>query len=101
ERKSTEERINGVQEALLKWQPGQPSPAEIFDGIRAKVISRNIQEFMYKALHKTQKIGTYWNHIPNYEHQTLCSGCEQTETLEHKLLEFPYNEQETVWDMTR
>jgi hypothetical protein len=39
----------------------------IWKGLRSSALRIRTRQFLYKAMHGTQKIGNYWNHIPGYE----------------------------------
>ena len=63
-------------------------------------IRQQIQLFLYKALAGSLQIGDFWKRIPTYEHRAKCHKCnEDTETLEHIMLECSSPEQELTWNL--
>lgn len=65
--------------------------------MRDKALTKEVRNFLWKALHSAYKVGTYWEHIKNYEHRARCMECSTMETLEHILTECMYLGQEHAW----
>ena len=74
---------------------------EIWLTIRNKEFNKPFCTFLWKALHKNHKIGSYWLHIENYEHRGICRNCEVLDDLEHIILECDVAGRETVWNITK
>ncbi|KAF5320843.1 hypothetical protein D9619_000262 [Psilocybe cf. subviscida] len=74
-----------------------PTDSTIWHSIRDHNIDRKIRAFMYKSIHGTHRIGTYWDHVPQHEHRARCTTCAGTEDLEHILTICPNYGQETIW----
>ena len=66
-----------------------------------KTFSRQFRTFLWKALHKSQKIGEYWMNITNYEHCSQCSKCRVTEDLEHIILKCEIPGRAKIWEITK
>ncbi|KAH9856289.1 hypothetical protein C2E23DRAFT_866303 [Lenzites betulinus] len=60
-----------------------------------------MRDFWWKALHDAHRVGTYWEHIPQYEHRAQCPHCSQPDTIEHILLECEEPGQRFVWEEAR
>ena len=72
----------------------------IWEKVRNVEIQQLIQNFLYHALHHSLRIRDYWDNIPTYKHCTCCSLCQdQTETLEHILLECNSPGRSALWQL--
>jgi ribonuclease HI len=74
---------------------------EIWLTIKNKDFNKPFRTFLWKALHKNHKVGSYWLHIDNFEHRSMCRNCETMEDLEHIILECNIPGRKTVWDITK
>ena len=54
-------------------------------GLKKTTIRRNITDFMWKQLHGTLKIGSYWLKIPSHREKAYCKECQNLESLNHIL----------------
>ncbi|KIM79700.1 hypothetical protein PILCRDRAFT_25800, partial [Piloderma croceum F 1598] len=59
--------------------------------------SKTYHSFIWKSLHSTHKIGTYWTQILEFEQRERCAKCEATEDLKHIILQCDIPGQKTVW----
>ena len=74
----------------------------IWKNIRHEDIRRHIQNFLYRAMTGSLRIGDFWSNIPNYEIRAMCQNCQDTtETLEHILTECATAERSQIWNLTR
>ncbi|KAJ7885634.1 ribonuclease H-like protein, partial [Mycena leptocephala] len=96
-RKTTETNIKLVQEAIALRYGKTPTIESIWWSIRHKGVSRQIKTFLWKALHGAHRIGKFWTNIPGYEERAMCHFCEETESLEHILLQCRCPGQTEVW----
>ena len=78
-----------------------PSDAAIWNTTKNKTFSKQFRTFLWKAIHKTQKIGEYWLNITNYEHRSQCGKCGETENLEHILLQCEIPGRAKIWETTK
>lgn len=106
EKNLTPRRAAVISLDITRWAAKEqweilPTDAAIWNSIRNNNIDRKIRAFLYKALHATHRIGTYWDKIPNYEHRSRCTTCSGVEDLEHILTVCPNYGQETVWALVR
>jgi len=77
-----------------------PSPQQLWRSIRSRDIPKNIRNFLWKCLHGSYKIGSYWRNIPNYEDWGICHLCGETKLMEHILVDCePSTIQKTVWEL--
>lgn len=78
-----------------------PSEEALWRLIRHKDIGKKIQYFLWMTTHEAYKVGTYWDHIPDFERRGICNTCRTTESMEHILLECSCSGQKEVWEMAK
>jgi len=98
-RKGTEVNIERVQSGVEHHFQLRPSPKAIWKSIRSKDISRNIRDYLWKAMHNAYRLGKYWDNIPGYEQRGLCPICEMEESMEHILLECDAPGRAQIWKL--
>ncbi|KAJ7073790.1 hypothetical protein C8F01DRAFT_1042859 [Mycena amicta] len=64
-----------------------PTDEEIWLSTRSRDFPPSIQDFMWKTIHQTYKIGERWLHIPSFEHWANCPTCHLPDSMAHTLLE--------------
>ncbi|KAF8131988.1 hypothetical protein EV363DRAFT_1164639, partial [Boletus edulis] len=66
-------------------------------------IQQIIQNFFYRAMTGSLRIGDFWSNIPNYEICANCPHCgrDVIESLEHILTECTTEENDTIWNLVR
>ncbi|KAI9058609.1 hypothetical protein FKP32DRAFT_1614488 [Trametes sanguinea] len=69
--------------------------------IRHTDTRRELRDFWWRTLHGAQRVGTYWDNIPGYEHRALCQHCQVPETMEHILVDCAAPGRQHVWDLAR
>ncbi|KAG1727118.1 hypothetical protein EDB19DRAFT_1643159, partial [Suillus lakei] len=75
---------------------------KIWISCRHPDISKKIQLFLYKSIHNTHRIGNFWSNIPNYEQRATCHQCnEDTESIEHILIECSNPIKNATWDLAK
>ncbi|KDQ56067.1 hypothetical protein JAAARDRAFT_133158 [Jaapia argillacea MUCL 33604] len=96
-------RLEITRAALKELSPDGETDATIWKGCRNKDIRNPIQQFIYKTLHKTQKVGKYWLPIPNKQERARCSSCgAEDESMEHILTECQVEPAiSTVWTLAK
>ncbi|KAJ6518375.1 hypothetical protein DFH09DRAFT_940035 [Mycena vulgaris] len=98
-RKTTEDYLGAIRLAVKSQNGHAPSPAKIWCSIRHKDISRTIKTWLWKSIHGAHRVGSYWSHIPECGARATCSFCEETESLEHVLLECRRPGRAAVWKL--
>ncbi|KAG1879325.1 ribonuclease H-like protein [Suillus tomentosus] len=74
----------------------------IWKECRQKDLQRPIQQFLFKTLHGTHKLGDFWKNIPNYEQRAKCALCNnEIESMAHILTTCQSNERQKIWKMTK
>ena len=60
-----------------------------------------VQQFFYKTLHGTQKLGRYWLNIQDLEERCFCRVCEDDETMAHVLASCRHPTRTQIWQMAK
>jgi ribonuclease HI len=58
-----------------------------------------ISQFLYNAIHGTQKVGRYWLHIENAAERANCLACGEIEPMGHILTECTHPTRKQLWDL--
>ena len=76
--------------------------AAIWNGCRNPDLSKKIQQFLFKTLHNTHRIGSFWLRVRNYEERARCSACNtNVETMEHILFNCDDPTNNIIWTATK
>ena len=73
----------------------------IWRGLQKPTIRTKIQQFLYKAMHETQKIGSFWTHIQGYKDRQYCPTCGTTESMDHILIACRAGPVCTIWNLAK
>jgi hypothetical protein len=68
-------------EAIHEYTGSLETDEIIWISIRKKEIQTKIHQFLFKMMHRTQKIGKFWTTITTLTHQEQCRPCRTTETM--------------------
>lgn len=103
ERSGTLERLEMTRYAAQENFGFTPTHDGIWSALRSQDISRKIRNFFWKTMHKSQKIGSWWDRIPDNEHKAYCQDCERgtIEDMTHILLECNAIGNKVVWSMAK
>lgn len=78
-----------------------PTDASIWKSLTHKDLTKKIQIFYWRIMHGSLRIGPYWRNIPDNGPREFCPVCEnESETMEHILLECKAPGQEIIWQLT-
>jgi hypothetical protein len=101
ERETTNNNL-AITRAALATQTGEIETDEtLWKGTRNPTIRIRIRQFLYKAMHSTQKIGDHWRSIPRYQHRQLCRTCNTVESMEHILINCEEIAVRTIWELAK
>ena len=98
-RYTTSCNLSLVCESLASYHNELETDSTLWKGLRNRSIRLRVRQFLFKAMHGTQKIGSFWSHINGFEDRGQCSHCNTTETMEHILLRCPQNLSEQIWNL--
>ncbi|EJD35943.1 hypothetical protein AURDEDRAFT_38017, partial [Auricularia subglabra TFB-10046 SS5] len=112
-RRRTEEMLDRIKQDIREKYGFAPDSRQIWRGIHNKDISKNVQVFLWRAIHSAHKIGKYFAKMPQpwkgYATVTIrgdqwacaatatCEKCGVTESMEHILTECTESRQEQIW----
>ena len=101
QRKSTVAHLDITRRATKALSNHLPTDARIWFSIRNKDITRTIRCFLWKCLHNTYKVGSYWDNIPSFETRADCPICGIPESMEHILTECDSPAQNLIWNLAK
>ncbi|KZV60036.1 hypothetical protein PENSPDRAFT_594573, partial [Peniophora sp. CONT] len=81
-----------------------PPDEAIWTATWSPLLYRKDQEFMWKLMHDTYKVGEYWRKMdkPDYHNRKYCGECgDDLETMRHILTECPESGQDIFWEEAR
>ncbi|KAH9855818.1 hypothetical protein C2E23DRAFT_773187 [Lenzites betulinus] len=79
---------------------GAWTSGDVWEGLSAKPIRKQVRDFLWKAIHGAHRVGKYWANIPAYEARELCPWCGVREDLEHILLACDAPGRKLVWTLS-
>ncbi|KAG2085763.1 hypothetical protein BD769DRAFT_1717572, partial [Suillus cothurnatus] len=86
--------------AVEALSSNQETNETIWRSCRNTDISKNIQLFLYKALHNAHRVGEFWKTIPDHEHRALCTQCPgEIESISHILTDCNNPVNKTIWQL--
>ncbi|KAG1816751.1 uncharacterized protein BJ212DRAFT_1271189 [Suillus subaureus] len=100
--RTTKRNLETARYAIKEISNNLESDKTIWKECRRKDIQRPIQQFLYKALHSTHKVGDFWSNIPQYEQRAKCAICHnETEPMAHILTTCCSNERRKIWKLIK
>jgi ribonuclease HI len=90
-----------ARESLASYHNEVETDSTLWKGLRNRSIRLRVRQFLFKAMHGTQKVSPFWSHVRNFEDRGQCLHCNTTETMEHILLYCPQNPSELIWNLAR
>ncbi|KAI9511695.1 hypothetical protein F5148DRAFT_974774 [Russula earlei] len=98
---STTKNLQTARLAIADFNDALETDNTIWMGIRKKSIRTHIQQFLYKSMHSTHRIGPQWRHIPNYEDRKFCSTCNIPKSMDHILIYCEATPCNTIWSLAK
>jgi len=98
-RPTTETNLQRTREALANYHSDLETDETIWRGTRNTALRLRTCQSLYKAIHGTQKIGRYWDHIPGHEERSDCQRCSSEETMEHILMNCQERPVKIIWNL--
>jgi hypothetical protein len=101
-RPTTTQNLQLARTALETYNGNLETDETLWLGTRNRNLRPRIQQFLYKSLHGTQKIGDFWKHVQNFETRQLCTTCTTSptiETMEHILTSCAATPTEEIWKL--
>ena len=100
-RNTTVRNLQIARNAIQEYSGNLETDESLWKGTRNPNIRTRIQQFLYKTLHGTQKIGSFWSNIRDYEACQHCTICNVTESMEHILIHCTATPTRTIWNLAR
>src|SRR5260370_12412759 len=82
-RETTSGNLQSAREAIRNYNNILETDETLWSGIRRRTLRTHVRQFMYKAMHGTQKVGKYWQHLENAEQREFSTTCGLTDSIEH------------------
>ena len=100
-RPATANNLERARDAVARYTRKLETDKTIWHGLQKPTIRVKIRQFLYKAMHETQKIGNFWAHIPGYEERQNCTTCNVPETMSHILILCRALPTHTIWNLAK
>ena len=100
-RPATAHNLERSQIAIADYTRKLETNESIWRGLQKTTIRTKICQFLYKAMHETQKIGNFWTHIQGYEERQYCPTCGTTELMEHILIACRAGPTQIIWKLAK
>jgi len=100
-RPSTTQNLELTREALKAFQNTSETDETLWQNLRKRTIRTRVQQFLYKAMHKTPMIGEIWFNIPGYGERGICGICNLTESMSHILTTCEADPVKQIWDLAK
>ena len=101
QRNSTTLNLEKVRSDIELYVGEQETDKAIWTHIRKCPIRPKIQQFFYKTLHNSHKIGRYWLNIPTLEERCFCQECKSDESMDHILTECEHPTRTLIWEKAK
>jgi ribonuclease HI len=101
QRKTTAKNIEKIKEDISLFSGQHEKEETIWNSTHKKSIRPKIGQFLYHAIHNTQKIGNYWTHINSMEERANCPTCNVEESMNHILTECPHPTRQQIWTLAK
>ena len=101
-RATSTRNIQTARNAIHAYNETLETDETLWKGIRNRSLRTRVQQFLYKTMHGTQKIGSFWSNIPNYEMRQYCTTChDEIESMEHILTRCDALPTRIIWDLAK
>ena len=100
-RDTTKNNLKLTREAIEDYNGSAEMDGNLWKGLMNPDIRIKIRQFLWKAMHGTQKIGKFWTHINGFEERQWCQTCHTTETMEHILIHCQESAVRIIWDQAK
>jgi hypothetical protein len=101
EQPTTNRNLDLTKRAILAFNETKETLQTIWKNIRKKTMHMKIQQFIFKAMHRTYRLGSYWDNIPECNYQKWCPVCNEMETMMHIITKCRATTTQTVWNLAK
>jgi ribonuclease HI len=106
-RATTAENLELARTAIANYNGNLETNEAIWRGTRSRSIRTKIKQFLFKAMHGTQKMGKFWSRLPGVDasgqqlsQRQFCKTCNVVETMEHALVHCNATPIREIWSLT-
>ena len=100
-RKAADESLEKVRAALNEYNGELETDETIWKGIQSPAIRIRVRQHLYKVMHQTPKVGTFWEKVRGHENRRMCQTCQVTETMEHILTQCRTPAVQKIWQLAK
>ncbi|KIM81883.1 hypothetical protein PILCRDRAFT_71572 [Piloderma croceum F 1598] len=100
-RRGTAQMLDSARYEVLWTFQRIPLDGTIWNSSKNKDFSKSFRTFLWRTIHRTQKIGTYWLNITNFEQRGICHRCDVIEDIEHIIFSCDIPGQAIIWSATK
>jgi ribonuclease HI/exonuclease III len=86
-RDATDRNLDLTRNALFEYNGDMETDGTIWLNIQNTSIRLRVRQFIYKTMNNTPKVGDFWEHVPRFEHRSICRTCQSVETMNHILIQ--------------
>ena len=96
-RQTTARNLERIRNDIELQVGSQETDEAIWKHIRKSPVRPKIQQFFYKSIHDSHKIGRYWLNIPDFEERCFCKTCNSDESMDHILTTCDHPARTIIW----
>jgi ribonuclease HI/exonuclease III len=100
-RRTTTQNLEEIKEGIKQYTGQAERDDAIWTSTQNPSITPKIGQFLFNAIHGTQKIGKYWTHLNNMEERAKCLTCDVEESMTHILAECQHPTRQTIWNLAK
>src|SRR5258708_1921852 len=98
---TTSRNLQVTREAIQNYNGLLEIDTMIWAGMKQCTLQTCTKQFVYKAMHGTQKVGEYWRHLGDSAPREFCSVCRTTESMEHILTRCQATPPRLIWTLAK
>ncbi|KIJ49124.1 hypothetical protein M422DRAFT_161829 [Sphaerobolus stellatus SS14] len=87
-RKEATINLEYIKDAIENATDMRPTSERIWLSLRHKFFAKPIREFYWKTMVGAYYLGEFWLHTQNQKESTICTECNEIESMKHILTEF-------------
>jgi len=98
---SSMRNLQTMRDTVVRFTNSLETDETLWHNMRHKEIRTKIRQFLYKAMHSTQKIGPFWRGINNFEDRQYCRTCGESESMSHILTTCQATPRRLIWGLVK
>jgi hypothetical protein len=101
DRPTSVRNLQTTRDALAQYTGHLETDETLRSNVRRNDIHTKVRQVLYKAMHRTQKIGTFWKDINNFEDWQNCGTCGVPESMSHILTDCQATPIRLIWNLAK